>query len=308
MEPEYKLSVNIAGMQMKNPVIAASGCYGYGQDYLSYVSPEKWGAITVKGTTLKPRRGNPPPRLAETPSGLINSVGLQNPGIDAVLKDEIPGLMGYDVPVIINFSGETIEEYVLLGEKIAGATGIAGVELNISCPNVEKGGLAFGADPAVVKELVSQVRMRYPGPLIVKLTPNTGELPAIALAAEEAGADALSLINTLRAMEIDIEKGKPVLATAIGGLSGPAIRPVAVRAVWEVSEAVKIPVIGMGGITCAADAVQFILAGASAVSIGTANFINPLVLIETLDGIKEYMIRKGYSCIVEMSGAARRGL
>lgn len=303
---EQRLMVDIAGIKMKNPVIAASGCYGYGQDYLDFISPEKWGAITVKGTTLKPRQGNPPPRLAETPSGLINSVGLQNPGIDYVLQEELTGLADYDVPVIINISGETIEEYVLLAEKLSGIKKVGGIELNISCPNVKKGGLAFGSDPAVVKELVAEVRARYSGTLIVKLTPNTGELPDIAAAAEEAGADALSLINTLRAMEIDIEKEKPVLSTGIGGLSGPAIRPVAVRAVWEVAGEVKIPVIGMGGITCAGDALQFILAGASAVSIGTANFINPLVLTETLEGLEQYMKQKGYSSIEEICGAARR--
>lgn len=306
MNREPDLAVDIAGIQMRNPLIAASGCYGYGQEYTGYISPEKWGAITVKGTTLNPREGNPPPRIVETPSGLINAIGLQNPGIEKVLKEEIPAMRGHDVPLIINISGETVEEYVLLGELISRARGVAGLELNISCPNVERGGIAFGSDPLLVKELVSAVRRCYPGPLIVKLSPNTDRLPLIATAAEEGGADALSLINTLRAMVVDIERQRPALANVIGGLSGPAIRPVAVRAVWEVAAVVEIPLIGMGGITSASDALQFILAGATGVAIGTGNFLNPLIAIEITEGIKEYMRRKGFLKVTEMIGAAQR--
>ncbi len=300
------LSVNIAGIKLKNPLIAASGCYGYGKDYLQWISPEEWGAITLKGTTLNSKKGNLPPRLVETPSGLINSVGLQNPGLDAVLEKELPALKGYNVTVLMNISGETEDEYVLLAEKLSSVSEISGIEINISCPNVEKGGLAFGENPSMVEKLVSRIRQKYAGPVIVKLSSHGNDLPDIARAAEKAGADALSLINTLRAMVIDIEKTRPVLSQSIGGLSGPAIRPVAVRVVWEVSAAVNIPVIGMGGITCADDALQFILAGARAVAIGTANFINPQVVKETVTGLEEYMRQKGYKYVKEMSGAARR--
>ncbi|NLZ28278.1 MAG: dihydroorotate dehydrogenase [Firmicutes bacterium] len=306
MNVEPDLAVEIAGIQMKNPLIAASGCYGYGQEYSSYISPERWGAIALKGTTLRPRAGNPPPRIVETPSGLINAVGLQNPGIEKVLKEEVPALREKDVPLIINVSGETVQEYVLLGESVSRARGVSGLELNISCPNVERGGIAFGSDPVLVRELVSAVRDSYTGPLIVKLSPNTEHLTRIAVAAEEAGADALSLINTLRAMVVDIEKQRPVLANVIGGLSGPAIRPVAVRAVWEVAAAVKIPLIGMGGIISTSDALQFILAGAAAVAVGTGNFIDPLIADKITAGIKEYMRSKGFARVSAMVGAARR--
>ncbi len=306
MNSDPVLSVNIAGIKLKNPLVAASGCYGYGKDYLHWISPEEWGAITLKGTTLHSKKGNLPPRLVETPSGLINSVGLQNPGVDAVLEEELPAMQGYDVAVLMNVSGETEEEYVLLADKLSSVPAVSGIEVNISCPNVEKGGLAFGEDPPMVEKLISRMRQKYAGPLIVKLSPHGSNLPEIARAAEKAGADAISLVNTLRAMVIDIEKNKPVLPQNVGGLSGPAIRPVAVRAVWEVSAAVNIPIIGMGGITCADDALQFILAGARAVAIGTANFINPQVVKETVSGLEEYMRQKGYKYVDEMSGAARR--
>ncbi|NLI70011.1 MAG: dihydroorotate dehydrogenase [Firmicutes bacterium] len=306
MKAEPDLAVEIAGIQMKNPLIAASGCYGYGQEYSSYIPPGKWGAIALKGTTLHPRAGNPPPRIVETPSGLINAVGLQNPGIEKVLKEEVPALREKDVPLIINVSGETVEEYALLGELVSRAHGVSGLELNISCPNVERGGIAFGSDPVLVRELVSAVRDSYRGPLIVKLSPNTEHLTRIAVAAEEAGADALSLINTLRAMVVDIEKQRPMLANVIGGLSGPAIRPVAVRAVWEVAAAVKIPLIGMGGIISTSDALQFILAGAAAVAIGTGNFVDPLIADRITAGIREYMKSKDFPGVSAMVGAARR--
>ncbi len=305
MNPKKHLAVNLAGIKLKNPVIAASGCYGYGRDYLPWISPEEWGGITLKGTTLHPRKGNYPPRLAETPSGLINAVGLQNPGIDLVMEKEIPALRAYDVAVIVNIAGETMAEYVMLAKKLAKAEGVDALELNVSCPNVEKGGLSFGTDPAVVGELVSQVRSCYSGPLIVKLSYQGHALSDIALSAERAGADAISLINTVRAMVIDTEKNKPVLCTGAGGLSGPAIRPIAVCAVWEVSAAVGIPVIGMGGIRDAGDALQFIMAGARAVSIGTANFVNPLVVKETVQGIEDFLLRKDYCSVDEISGLAR---
>jgi len=304
---EPALNVNIAGMQIKNPVIAASGCYGYGRDYLPWIAPEKWGGITLKGTTLQPRQGNPPPRVIETPSGIINSVGLQNPGIENVLKEEVPGLREHDTGIILNIAGEALDEYVALARRINEVREIDAVEINVSCPNVEKGGISFGTEPGLVAELVSQVRSAYDGPLIVKLSPLGDELPRIARAAEEAGADAISLINTVKAMTIDVESLRPMLVRESGGLSGPAIRPIAVRAVWEVSQVVQVPIVGMGGITCASDALQFILAGARAVSIGTANFVNPLVVEETVQGIEEYMAKKGFQNIEEMCGFAKRG-
>ncbi len=308
MSVEPDISVNLAGLKLKNPLIAASGCYGYGRDYSALVPPESWGAITVKGTTLQKRDGNPPPRLIETASGLINSVGLQNPGIETVIREEVPLMAGVDVPFIINISGESVDEYVLLAQKVNHIGEFKALELNISCPNVKKGGLTFGSDPPVVTELVRKVRAVYHKTLIVKLSPNTGDIAAIAVAAAEGGADVLSLINTVKAMEIDIESERPVLNMVAGGLSGPAIRPVALRAVWEVAGAVDIPVIGMGGIVTAEDAVQFILAGASAVAIGTANFVEPLVVITIREGIKDFMNRKGYKSIADFRGAARRGL
>ena len=301
-----RLSVNIDGIELKNPVIAASGCYGYGGDYRPWVSLQEWGAITLKGTTLHSRQGNPPPRLVETPAGMINSVGLQNPGVDKVIAEELPHLQDENVAVIMNISGETIEEYVALTAKIAPLQRIDGIEVNVSCPNVEKGGISFGTDPESVSELVARVRSTYDGPLIVKLSPLGHDLPRVARAAEEAGAGVISLINTVPGMVIDADAVKPVLARGVGGLSGPAIRPVAVRAVWEVAGTVDIPLIGMGGIAGAEDALQFILAGARAVSIGTANFVNPLVVKETVAGIDEYMEHKGFKSMEEMCGAARR--
>ena len=308
MRDDIDISVNLSGLKIKNPLIAASGCYGYGRDYSSVISPESWGAITVKGTTLQRKEGNPPPRLIETPSGLINSVGLQNPGIEKVIKEEVPFMKESSVPFIINISGESMDEYVLLAEKVNFISGIDALELNISCPNVKKGGISFGSDPSVVKELVEKVKKVYRKTLIVKLSPNTGDIAAIAVAAEEGGAHVLSLINTVKAMKIDIETERPVLEMVAGGLSGPAIRPVALRAVWEVAGAVKIPLIGMGGITTAADALQFLLAGASAVAIGTANFVDPYTVIKIKEGIEDYMRRKGYTVIEDFRGAARRVL
>lgn len=290
---------------MVNPLMAASGCYGYGFDYDELIHPREWGAIVVKGTTLKPRPGNPPPRLAETPSGLLNAIGLQNPGIDYFLKHISPRLSELKTPVVVNIAGETVEQYARIAALLDQAQGVAAVEVNISCPNVSCGGVSFGCDPVVVKELTAMVREAYSGPLIVKLSLEGGNITAIARAAREGGADILSLINTVKGMVIDIDAGKPFLGNITGGLSGPALRPLAVRAVWEVCGTVDIPVIGMGGIFCAGDALQFIMAGASAVAIGTANFIDPLAPRHIAGGLRRYLEDNNIGHYSELIGAAR---
>lgn len=305
MKNDPCLALDLAGIRMQSPVIAASGCYGYGLDYARWVNPGDWGAITLKGTTVQPRAGNIPPRLAETPSGILNAVGLQNPGIDFFLKEIRPELRELGCPVIMNIAGESLDQYRELAAVLDGVKEVSAVEVNISCPNVQRGGLSFGRDPAVVEKLVAEIRQLYRGPLIVKLSPEAGDIVAVARAAENAGADALSLINTLKGMVIDIHSRRPLLGNITGGLSGPAIRPVAVRAVWEVAGAVSIPLIGMGGITSAEDALQFILAGATAVAVGTANFINPYIAREINLGLQRYLEEKGLRCYGELIGAAR---
>ncbi len=305
MKADPRLAVNLAGIAMRNPLIAASGCYGYGFDYAAWVDPAEWGAIVVKGTTLRPRPGNPPPRIVETPSGMLNAIGLQNPGVEYFLETISPRLNALGCPAIVNIAGETIAEYRAVAGLLDGAPGVSGVEVNISCPNVQCGGISFGCDPAVVEELVRQVRGAYRGPLLVKLSPEAGSLTEVARAAERAGADALSLINTIRGMVIDVEARRPVLENLTGGLSGPAIRPVAVRAVWEVAGAVSIPVVGLGGITSAADALQFILAGATAVAVGTANFVEPYAVREIKAGLLGYLAKNGLKHYRELIGAAK---
>ncbi|MDD5772968.1 MAG: dihydroorotate dehydrogenase [bacterium] len=283
------LSVTIAGVKFKNPVIAASGCFGYGQEYAEIFDINKLGGFVVKGISLKPQQGNKTPRIVETPSGMLNAIGLQNVGLEVFIKEKLPFLKKLDTNVIVNIYGKKIEEYAELAEKISGEKGISFLEVNISCPNVEKGGMAFGHDPEVVYKLVKEVKKRSKIPVIVKLSPNTDKITEIAKSAEDAGADAVSLINTILGMAIDIEKRKPVLANITGGLSGPAIKPVALRMVWQVAQTVKIPVIGMGGITDCSGALEFIIAGAAAVQVGTANFINPLVTLEVIEGIGSYL-------------------
>jgi dihydroorotate dehydrogenase (NAD+) catalytic subunit len=305
LKADPRLAVNLAGIAMRNPLIAASGCYGYGFDYAAWVDPAEWGAIVVKGTTLRPRPGNPPPRIVETPSGMLNAIGLQNPGVEYFLETISPRLNALGCPAIVNIAGETIAEYRAVAGLLDGAPGVSGVEVNISCPNVQCGGISFGCDPAVVEELVRQVRGAYRGPLLVKLSPEAGSLTEVARAAERAGADALSLINTIRGMVIDVEARRPVLENLTGGLSGPAIRPVAVRAVWEVAGAVSIPVVGLGGITSAADALQFILAGATAVAVGTANFVEPYAVREIKAGLLGYLAKNGLKHYRELIGAAK---
>ncbi len=295
------LSVNIAGIRFKNPVIMASGTYGFGQEFSEYIDLNTLGGISVKGLTLKERKGNPPPRIAETPAGILNSVGLQNPGVEVFKKQDLPFLKQFDTRVIANIAGNTIEEYCEMAE-ILGDSDIDAIELNVSCPNVKAGGLAFGTDPLLVEEITSAVKRYCKQPLIVKLSPNVGDIKSMARAAEAAGADCISLINTILGMAVDIHRKKPVLANNFGGLSGPAVKPVAVRMVYEAAHAVKIPVIGMGGISCGDDAVEFLLAGAAAVMVGTANFVDPTVPESIISGLKEYMEKYGHSCLKEITG------
>jgi len=299
-----ELAVNIGGIRMKNPVATASGTFGYGQEYAPFVDLNRLGAIVVKGTTLKPRPGNPPPRLAETPAGVLNAIGLQNPGVEQVMEEALPFLAAYDVPVIVNIAGDTPEDYAMLARKLSQSRGVAGLEVNISCPNVKKGGMHFGSDPVMAAEVTRAVKENSTLPVIVKLSPNVTSIVTLAEKVAEAGADALSLINTILGMSIDIKTRLPRLGNIMGGLSGPAVRPIAVRMVWEVYEAVDLPIIGMGGIVTAEDALEFILAGASGVAIGTANFVNPRATIDVLEGIEKYMLEHGISDIKELIGAA----
>jgi len=298
------LSVQLAGVRLKNPVITASGTFGFGREYGEFVDLNELGAICVKGLTLLPRQGNPPPRIAETPSGMLNSVGLQNPGVEYFVEKELPFLKGFNTIVIANISGNTAEEYCKMADIISNSDTDM-VELNISCPNVKAGGVAFGTDPCVVEEITAVVRKHCKKPLIVKLSPNVCDIAMIARAAERGGADCISLINTITGMVIDIETRRPILKNNIGGLSGPAVKPIAVRMVWQAAKAVKIPIIGMGGISSGEDAVEFMLAGASAVSVGTYNFIDPYACIKVRDGIKEYM--EGHKCnsIKDIVGAVQ---
>lgn len=296
------LTVNIAGLKMKNPVITASGTFGFGREYGNYFDLSRLGGISVKGLTLEPRKGNAPPRIAETPGGILNSVGLQNPGVHAFIRDEVPFLRRYDVKIIANVAGNTIDEYCRMAEILSEAD-IDAIELNVSCPNVKEGCILFGSTPKGISQVTSAVRKVCKKPLIVKLTPNVADIAQNALAAEEAGADSVSLINTLLGMAIDIDKRKPILANIMGGLSGPAVKPVAVRMVYQVANAVKIPVIGMGGISNGNDAIEFILAGATAVMVGTAGFVNPGVWVETAEGIEAYMNRHGLEKMSELTGA-----
>ena len=297
------MSVNIAGIRMKNPVMTASGTYGFGREYAKFYDLSRLGGIVVKGLTLEPREGNKPPRIAETPSGMLNSVGLQNPGVEYFLEKELPFLRQYDVAVIANIAGNTVEEYCEMTRRLGSS--VNGIELNISCPNVKEGGVAFGTKCESVYNITRRVKKLCQVPLIVKLSPNVTDIKEIALSAQEGGADALSLINTLLGMSIDIKARKPVLANVVGGLSGPAVKPVAVRMVWQVAQAVSIPVIGMGGISTWQDAVEFMLAGADAISVGTANFVNPYAPLEIAEGVEDYLIKNGFSKINELKGSLK---
>lgn len=285
---KYDISVKIGGLLLKNPVMPASGTFGI--EYEGIVPIDKLGAIITKGITKEPKMGNPPPRICEVKGGILNSVGLENPGIEVFLKDVLPSLKRYNIPIIANIAGASINEYEELAERLDRET--EGIEVNISCPNVSEGGIEFGKDPRVVFSLVERIRKKTHQTMIVKLSPHVSDIGDIAKASEDGGADAISLINTLKGLSIDIERQRPVL---FGGLSGPAIKPIALRMIFEVYNVVSIPIIGIGGIMTPSDAIEFFLAGASAVEVGTANFINPLVCIEIIDGIKDYMERNGIS-------------
>ncbi|MEO2066515.1 MAG: dihydroorotate dehydrogenase [Desulfurobacteriaceae bacterium] len=299
------LKVNLFGVEFENPVWTASGTFGFGLEYAPYVDLNRVGAVCVKGLSIKPREGNEPPRIWETPCGMLNAIGLQNPGVEYFLREIVPKLKEYKCRVIANIYGSTVEEYVAVAKEISGAEGVDAVELNISCPNVKKGGLAFGVDPVEAARLTEEVKRVLDKPLIVKLSPNVTDIVEVAKAIESAGADALSAINTLLGMAIDIRKKKPRLKNKFGGLSGPAIKPVAVRMVYQVSRAVKIPVIGIGGISTWEDAIEFFLAGAKAVQVGTANFFNPKVVEEIVEGIEKYMREEGFNSIEEINEALK---
>lgn len=293
------LSVKIGQMCLKNPVMTASGTYGYGEEFADLVDPALLGGIVVKGTTLEPRQGNPYPRMVETPSGILNAVGLQNKGVDHFVEHIYPRIRDLDTALVVNVSGRSVEDYVGVCERLRDLDRIAAVEINISCPNVKQGGMSWGTTAAGCESVVSACRRAWPGTMIVKLTPNVTDITQIARAAEGAGADAVSLVNTFLGMAIDVERQQPYLSTITGGLSGAAIRPIAVRMVWQVAQAVRVPVIGLGGISSGRDVAEFLLAGATAVQIGTANFIDPLVTVKAIDWLRDYMERHGMSSVAE---------
>ena len=299
-----KTQVHIArGLTIKNPVMTASGTFGYGLEYGDFIDLNRLGGVLVKGTTLHPRQGNPYPRMAETPSGMLNAVGLQNKGVDYFCEHIYPTISGYDTAMIVNVSGSQVEDYIETAEKINALEGIPAIELNISCPNVKEGGMAFGVTCAGAASVVRAVRAVYDKTLIVKLSPNVTDITEIARAVEAEGADSISMINTLLGMAIDAEKRRPVLSTITGGLSGPAVKPIALRMVWQTAQVVKVPIIGMGGISSAKDAIEFLLAGASAVEVGTYNFVDPSVTTQIVDGIEDYMHRHGFTDIQDLIGA-----
>ena len=299
------LSVAIGRLRLKNPVMSASGTFGYGEEYAPYVDLNRLGAIVVKGLSLEPRNGNPSPRIRETAAGMLNAIGLQNVGVRAFIAEKLPYLRGFDTAVIANIFAETAAEYGRVAGILTTAPGVHGIEVNISCPNVKRGGIAFGAHPDAAAEVTAMVRRETDLPVIVKLTPNVTDITEVARAVEDAGADAVSLINTLTGMSIDIETRRPHLANVTGGLSGPAIRPVALRMVWQVVRSVHVPVIGIGGIMTAGDALEFLIAGARAVQVGTANFVNPSVTGAIIDGIAEYLARHGIGHMTELIGSLR---
>ena len=297
------LSVKLGRLQLKNPVMTASGTFGYGTEYSDFIDISRIGGIIVKGTTLRDRQGNAYPRMAETPSGMLNAVGLQNKGVDYFIEQIYPTVKDIDTDIFVNVSGSTLEDYIITAEKLNDLEKIPGIELNISCPNVKEGGMAFGVSCVSAAQVVREVRRVYKNELMVKLSPNVTDISEIAKAVEGEGADSISLINTLLGMAINAEKRKPILSTVTGGLSGPAVKPIALRMVWQVAKAVKVPVVGMGGIMNATDAIEFMLAGASAIQVGTANFIDPTVTIQVLEGIEEYLKRHGYSSVTDIIGA-----
>jgi len=305
MTTSPNVSVDIGGIKLKNPVMTASGTFGYGAEFDDLIDLNRLGGIIVKGLSLEPSKGNPPPRIIETSCGMLNAIGLENVGIDAFIDKKLPFLKTINAPVIVNIYGKSIAEYARLAARIDEVADIAGVELNISCPNVKTGGVAFGVDPDVAEKVVEQVRKNTSKPLMVKLSPNVTDIVMIAERVESGGADSISLINTITGMAIDLRAGKPVLANITGGLSGPAIKPVALRMVWQVAGAVNIPVIGIGGIMTAKDALEFIVVGAVAVQVGTANFVNPAATMDIIDGITDYLIENEIEDIASLTGSLR---
>ncbi len=305
------LSVQLApknqrGLLLTNPVMTASGTFGYGTEYSHIFDIQKLGAIVCKGTTLESREGNPQPRLAETASGLLNAIGLQNIGVKALIKEKAPIWANWRVPVIVNIAGETTDDYARLAGELDGVAGISGIEVNISCPNIKVGGAEFGVNPESAAEVTSAVKSATSLPVLVKLTPNTSDIARVAIAVAEAGADAISLINTLKGMVVDVARRRPLLGNIAGGLSGPAIKPVALHMVYEVAGAVEVPVIGCGGITTASDAIEFIMVGASAIQVGTASFTNPRAPLDVLQGIEQFLKKEGVNNLTDLIGAARR--
>jgi dihydroorotate dehydrogenase (NAD+) catalytic subunit len=299
------MSVEIAGIKLRNPVMPASGTFGYGEEYAPFLDLEKIGAIVTKGLSLKPKAGNPTPRIAETTSGMLNAIGLQNVGIDAFIEHKMPFLRTVNTPIIANFFGNTLEEYGEVAKRLNDIPEIAAGELNISCPNVKQGGIVFGTDPRAASEVVTLVRKNLQKPLIVKLTPNVTDITVVARAVEEAGADAIACINTITGMSVDVHTRKPRIANTTGGLSGPAIRPVAVRMVHQVVQTVSVPVIGIGGIMKAMDALEFLIVGASAVQVGTANFVDPAAMLTIIAGIEEFCVDEGIGDVRELIGSLK---
>ena len=302
-QPDMK--VTIGSLQLRNPVMTASGTFGYGEEYESLVDLHSLGAIIVKGISLLPRQGNPPPRIAETACGMLNAIGLENVGLERFFTEKLPFLRGIDTPLIVNILGDTVEDYQQLAARLNDEEKVAAVEVNISCPNVKHGGVAFGTDPGMAHAVTKAVCQNFSRPVIVKLSPNVTDIAMIARAAEEAGADAVSLVNTVLGMAIDIESCRPKLANIFGGLSGPAIKPIALRMVWQVAESVSIPIIGIGGISTPGDAIEFLLAGATAIQVGTANFVNPQAAEEIIQGIELYLEKNGIVSIQDLIGKAR---
>lgn len=301
-----RLAVEIAGIRMKNPVMVASGTFGFGKEFSEYIDLNSLGAIVTKGTSLEPWAGNPPDRIAETPAGMLNAIGLQNDGIDSLIEDKIPWLRQFDVAVIVNIVGKTIDEYAEVARRLDGVDGVDGIEINVSCPNVKEGGIAFGTDPCACAQVIERVRKSTKLPIIPKLSPNVTNIVEMARVCVDAGADALSLINTLLGTSIDIETRTFRLGNITGGLSGPAIKPVALRMVWQVAESIDIPIIGIGGIMTGEDAVEFLLAGADAVQVGTANFVNPDAAVEVVSGIDSYLARHEIDHVSSIVGTVRK--
>ncbi len=301
-----RLAVKLPGLELKNPVIPASGCFGFGREFAEYYDLSRLGSIMIKAATDEPRVGNPTPRVAETPGGMLNAIGLQNPGVDVIIERELPFLEQYDLPIIANVAGKTLEEYVTVAEKISKAPNVAALEINISCPNVKEGGIAFGTDASVAAQLTKAIKEVSSVPVYIKLSPNVTNVVEIAKAVEAAGADGITMINTLLGMRFDLKTGKPILANGTGGLSGPAIKPVALRMIHDVYKAVNIPIIGMGGIETAEDVLEFLYAGASAVAVGTVNFVNPYACIDIIDRLPEVLDKYGFEKLSDAVGHAHR--